>query len=118
MAYRRDSIVRAAVMIAAHEPRLTLAAIARRLAVHRHTLQRALAAGAVELNAVKRAAVLDALNEARGSSPPRPIKDIWVGLGFTSASSFAKFVRRALGAPPSEVAGIRDSGHIGRKKAN
>ncbi|MGH9488035.1 MAG: helix-turn-helix domain-containing protein [Terriglobales bacterium] len=83
--------------------------------MHRHTLRQALAAAGTSFENLQRTVILRLLR--RGAAANTPIKDIWTRAGFSSASSFARYVRRATGNNPTELRRALISGQLGPQSA-
>ena len=103
MVYQRERLAALAVDLVRRQPRMTLAEASEKLGVHRHTLQRALKASGRSFTHIKRVVVLERLGRGLDGARAVALKQIWVELGFGSASSFARYVRRATGKPPSAL---------------
>ncbi|MGH9477196.1 MAG: helix-turn-helix domain-containing protein [Terriglobales bacterium] len=117
MAYVLDEIACQAAELVRRQPCLTQVEISRRLDVHRHTLERAISAAGLELPRLRRDAVIEALCRHFSTGPAgQPLKEVWCGLGFTSSSAFARYVRRITGKRPTAFENCLGRGHPGRKK--
>lgn len=103
MAYEREKLVAAVVELVAQRPRATEEEIAALLGVHRHTFERALAATGVNLAELRGRAVLRRIGYHLLIPTPEPWKAVWTELGFSSASVFARYVRRLTGRSPREL---------------
>ena len=111
MAYPHNELVRAIERLLSASPLLTESEISARLSIHRHTIHRALTLHGTSLVRIRRRLVLDRLL-AHCSAPPEPIKAVWTTMGFSSASAFSRFVRRATGYAPMELCDAVRSGQL------
>ena len=102
MSYRTDTLVELAVGLLRHQPQLTATEISRRLRVHRHTLHRALKLRGYSFASIRQGLVLESLHAHLTDGQTTSLKEIWAELGFASASSFARYIRRATGKSPTE----------------
>lgn len=116
MAYQREELADLARAALNREPRLGATALAARLGVHRHTLQRALAAGGASHAEMQRRLIRERLDAWLAHPGTLPVKAVWSELGFPSASSFARYVRRLTGRSPSELRERRELGRSERKR--
>lgn len=105
MGYQSQIVVHLAVTLVRQQPWLSAEAVSERLGVHRHTLQRALKAHGQNFASIKKAIVLKHLERRLADSKSISLKQIWTELGFASASSFARYVRRTTGKSPTEFIG-------------
>lgn len=103
MAYRLDGISGTVVGALRKNPRLTMADIASELGIHRHTLQRAMGMEGLSLAALRKTLVIERLIRHCECGPPESLKEVWVEMGFASASSFARYIRRVTGFSPSDL---------------
>jgi AraC-like DNA-binding protein len=102
MSYQAHKVAELAFELVRQEPRLTATEVAKLLGVHRHTLQRALQANCRTFELVKQAVVLERLACHLSDEKTAPLKQLWTELGLTSASTFARYIRRLTGKSPSE----------------
>jgi AraC-like DNA-binding protein len=100
--YQRAKLIELALECVRKQPSLTAAQVSERLHVHRHTLQRALKANGQSIASIKRSFVLDHLKRHFASTQATSLKQVWTELGFSSASLFARYIRRATGKSPSD----------------
>lgn len=103
MAYQRKKLVDLATELVRQQPSLTEAEACDKLGVHRHTLQRALKTNGQSFALLKQASVLAALERQFVSAQAKSLKQLWSELGFSSASAFARYIRKATGKSPSEL---------------
>ena len=114
MSYQPEKLIELAVNLLRDRPRLTAAEVSEKLRVHRHTLRRALKTNGQSLAMIKRALVLEHLD--RHDDQPSSLKDVWTGLGFASASAFARYIRHATGKSPTERRAGPHLGPFGTRK--
>lgn len=105
MAYTRSRLAESAAALLAERPLRTASDISAHLEIHRHTLLRALQDTGTSLAKLREQVVLKRLVAHGTTCSSTPLKQVWSGLGFGSASAFARFVRRATGLSPTEVCG-------------
>lgn len=118
MAFQRDHLVTLATDLLRDLPALTAAVLASRLGVERHTLQRALKAAGLSFARLKQATVLDRLQRhCLANTAPEALKQVWAAMGFTSASSFARYVRRSTGMSPTRVCAELRLHHFAHKSS-
>jgi len=104
MSYQPEKLVDLAIALLRQQPRLTAGEASERLCVHRHTLQRALKANGQSFALIKQALVLERFYRHLAGDQPGPLKLVWTELGFSSASTFARYIRsRSSFYSPSEV---------------
>ncbi len=103
MAYRQEKLVQLVLDLVRQVPGMTAAEASERLRVHRHTLQRALKSNGCSFALIRRASVLERLGRHFAAAECTSLKQVWTELGFSSASAFARYIRRATGKSPSEL---------------
>ena len=116
MSYQPDKLVGLAVELLRNRPRLTASEVSARLLVHRHTLHRALKAGGHSFASIRQGLVLERLHVHLTSDQTTSLKEVRAGLGFASASSFARYIRRAPGKSPTEYRSWLHVGPNGAQK--
>jgi len=85
--------------------------------VHRHTLQRALKASGCSFQSMKQALILERFDCHLADGQAVPLKQVWAGLGFPSASALARYIRRATGKSPTELRADCVLGHLARRRS-
>lgn len=113
MSYQRQKLVGLAVDLLRQNPQLTVAEASELLGVHRHTLQRALRASGWSFAGMKQTLVLERLERHFSGAEAKSLKQVRTELGFPSASSFARYIRRATGKTPG---GLRADPLLGQRK--
>jgi len=101
MAYRATELAVQAEAMIRREPRISLSALAEKLGVHRHTVASALSRAGMTFFALRKGEVLRRMAVWADSPTPAPLKQLWGDMGFSSASSFARYVRKATGRSPA-----------------
>ncbi len=94
MAYNLRVIREQTAVLLESSPRLSLGAVARRLGVDRHTVERALKAEGMQFRDLQRELTLRAAARLRADGLPRSLKLAADQLGFPSAGALAQFLRR------------------------
>lgn len=85
-------------------PRTSLSAIAQRLGVERHSLERAVRrVTGKNFRQLQAEAVLRKAVDLLALEPSRSVKEISFLLGYKSSRAFSRFVRRASGNAPREL---------------
>ena len=104
MAYDAHIVTRAAVELMRAAPRRPLAEVARHCGVSRDTLARAFSrCGPVSPAAVRDRLMHQRMEALMTAIPPKTIKEISDELGFATAQSFARWVKRQDGMVPGAV---------------
>jgi AraC-like DNA-binding protein len=103
MAYEQEKLLQLVLDLVREVPAMTAAEASERLHVHRHTLQRALKSKGCSFAVIRQVSVLERLERYFASAECTSLKQVWTELGFSSASAFARYIRRATGKSPSEL---------------
>lgn len=117
MSYQLEKLVVLAVELLRQKPHQTADEVSAKLGVHRHTLQRALKARDRTFASIKQSIVLERFYCHLAHQRAAPLKELWTGLGFASASAFARYVRRATSKSPTEHRNGSILGHCERKNS-
>jgi len=101
MAYSGQVIRERTLAILQAAPRLPLAAVARRMGLDRHTVERALKAGGVSFRDLQRDCTLRLATRLLSGDPPMSLQLVAYQLGFPSPGALTQFLRR--NAAPDRV---------------
>lgn len=104
MSYDASALIREAVELMRAAPRRPLAVVATQCGVSRRTLARAFSrCGSVSPAEVRDRMMHQRMEALMTAVPPKTIKEISDGLGFATAQSFARWVRRRDGMVPGAL---------------
>ena len=101
MAYSGQVIRERTLALLQSAPRLPLAAVARRMGLDRHTVERALKAGGARFRDLQRDCTLRLATRLLSGDPPMSLKLVAYKLGFPSPGALTQFLRR--NAAPGRV---------------
>lgn len=116
MSYQREKLAALATEALSRRPLATAKELSGQLKVHRHTLQRALAASGASIASLRQSVIIEQLKTRFSAPSAAPLKEIRAELGFPSSSAFARYVRRATGKSPSQLRSEYALGHAGLKR--
>ncbi|HTY63352.1 MAG TPA: helix-turn-helix domain-containing protein [Acidobacteriota bacterium] len=103
MTYNRDGLLSQVDALVNETPRMRLSEIASALGVDRHTLENAmLSRRKVTFREYRRNHMLLAARKML-DQPHLSVKEIGIMLGYSSASSFSRFVQQSTGKSPSQL---------------
>ncbi|HWX54354.1 MAG TPA: helix-turn-helix domain-containing protein [Verrucomicrobiae bacterium] len=87
-------------------PRLSLEELALDIRIERHTIERAVKAGAgTTFRDFRKRGMLKVAERMLREHPHRNLKEVAHALGYRSSSAFSRFVKAAAGCSPSELRG-------------
>jgi AraC-like DNA-binding protein len=105
VAYNRRKLLEELDRLIADNPRMRLSEIARSLDVDRHTIENAMRSRRkMTFREYRRRRLLQLAREML-DRPHMSVKEVGIKLGYPSAASFSRFVRKAAGQSPSQLRG-------------
>ena len=105
VAYNRRKLLEELDKLIADNPRMRLSEIARSLDVDRHTIENAMRSRRkMTFREYRRRRLLQLAREML-DRPHMSVKEVGIKLGYPSAASFSRFVRKAAGQSPSQLRG-------------
>ena len=100
MAYNHQQVTEAVRQALLEDPRTSLRVLSNRLGIERHTIRRALLNQlGVTFRDVQRRSLVERATALRAGDRPQSVKETAYALGYRSATSLSRLIKRARGHP-------------------